>query len=96
MTGFSPPAGEYPLNLYLPPPAESTATTGTLTAFPLAPASLKQWLIDTGVRGPRYVQLTAHVTFYGETDEGASLQTEGSIRIALTNTGSGPPRPCRR
>ena len=89
MARFSPPSADYPLNLYLPAPADSKATTGTLTSFPLAPASLKQWIIDTGAFGdPGIVELTAHVTFHGVTDEGAVLQTEGSIRIALTNTGA--------
>ena len=42
-----PPSAEYDVNLYLAPPADSTATTGTL-AIALAPISLKQWLINTG------------------------------------------------
>lgn len=86
MSGFSPPAAEYPLSLYLPPPADGNPTTGTLTMFPLAPVSLQQWLIDAGVSDP-VVELTARVTFYGVTDDGASVETAGSIRIALTNTG---------
>ena len=85
MTGYAPPSVEYPLNLYLAPPAESKATTGILSAFPLAPVSLKQWLIDRGVSDP-VVVLTAHVTYYGQTDEGARLQTEGGIKISMTNT----------
>lgn len=88
MSGFSPPAAEYPLSLYLPPPADGNPTTGTLTMFPLAPVSLQQWLIDAGVSDP-VVELTARVTFYGVTDDGASVETEGSIRIALINTDGG-------
>ncbi len=97
LAGFSPPSAEYPLNLYLPPPAGATtggttATTGTLSAFPLPSTSLKLWLIDTGAfedtgRNP-VVELSAHVTFFGETDDGLKLETEGSIGIVLTNTGN--------
>ena len=86
MSGFSPPSADYPVNLYLSPPAEGKPTTGTLTAFPLASKSLKQWLIDAGVSDP-VVELTARVTFYGLTDEGSQIETEASLGIALTNTG---------
>ena len=89
MSGFSPPSADYPVNLYLSPPAESKPTTGTLTAFPLASKSLKQWLIDAGVSDP-VVQLTARVTFYGLTDEGNQIETEASLGIALANTGTTP------
>jgi hypothetical protein len=89
MPGFSPPSAEYPLNLYLAPPADDKATTGTLSAFPLAPSSLKQWLIDTGAfddaNSEPVVELTAHVTFFGESDDGLKVETEGGIGIALTN-----------
>ncbi|MHB8834714.1 MAG: hypothetical protein ACYC9Y_03270 [Candidatus Methylomirabilia bacterium] len=84
MAGYSPPSAEYDFTLYLPPPAKSEATIGTLTAFPLASASLKQWLINAGVSTP--VELTARVTFFGETDEGGKIETVGSIGISLTNT----------
>lgn len=92
MSGFSPPSAEYPLNLYLAPPADGAATTGTLTAFPLVSTALKEWLINTGAfddaASDPIVELTARVTFFGETDDGAALETEGSIRIELTNTGA--------
>ncbi len=88
MSGYAPPSADYPVNLYLAPPADSAPTTGTLTAFPLASQSLKQWLIDSGVRAP-VVELTARVTFYGQTDEGAQIETEASLAIALTNSGGG-------
>lgn len=93
MAGFSPPSAEYPLNLYLAPPADGAATTGTLSAFPLVSTALKEWLINTGAfddaASDPVVELTARVTFFGETDDGAALETEGSIRIELTNTGGG-------
>ena len=87
MTGFSPPAADLPVNLYLSPPADGKTTTGTLTAFPLASRSLKQWLVDAGVSDP-VVQLTARVTFYGLTDGGSQIETEASLGIALTNATS--------
>jgi len=97
MSGFSPPAAEHDLYLYLRPPeskAGASAVTGTLTGFPLAPAALKQWLIatrafDSAVDTP-VVALTARVTFSGETDEGGTIQIVGSIGVALTNTGATP------
>lgn len=84
MAGFSPPTEEYPVNLYLSPPGAGTATTGTLTDFPVVSAALKSWLIDNAA-DPSFVNLTARVTFFGETDEGARLETEGSVGIALSN-----------
>ena len=91
MTGYSPPSAEYDFNLYLSPPAKSTATTGTLT-LPLAPISLKQWLIDTGAfddsSAKPVIELTAHVTFFAETDDGTQLEVEGNIGIALTTATS--------
>jgi hypothetical protein len=91
MTGHSPPSADYDFNLYLSPPADSTATTGALTAT-LAPVSLKQWIIDTGafddaVTKP-VVDLTAHVTYFAQTDDGTELEIDGSIGISLTNTGA--------
>ena len=91
MDGFSPPSSEFPVNLYLAPPAESKLTTGTLTTFPLVSASLKHWLIDTGAFDDAtvtpVVELNAQVTFFGVGDDGGKLETQGGIGIALTNTG---------
>jgi len=81
MSGYSPPAAEYGVTLYLQPPAKDAATTGTLTDFPLASASLKQWLINAGAGAP--VNLTARVTFFAETDGGVKIETVGSIGIVL-------------
>lgn len=81
MAGYSPPSAEFLLNFYLEAPADGKSVEGTLTDFPLAPASLKRWISDAGVKA--VVELTAHVTFYGETDDGARLETEGDIEIAL-------------
>jgi len=81
MAGYSPPAAEYDVTLYLPPPAKGGTTTGTLTAFPLASASLKQWLINAGAGAP--VAITARVTFFAETDEGGKIETLGGIGIVL-------------
>lgn len=94
VAGFDPPAGDYPLNLYLAPPKSGETTPGTLTDFPLAPAWLKQWLLkthrfDDADRFP-YIDITARVTFYGVTDEGTELQTTGGIGITLTNTDASP------
>jgi len=88
MTGYSPPPADYPVNLYLSPPADGNPTTGLLTDFPLASTSLRQWLIDNGFGGS-VVELNARVTFYGLTDEGGTVETEASLGIALTNTGGG-------
>lgn len=88
MSGFAPPSDDYSLSLYLSPPTESTPTAGSLTAFPLASTSLLHWLINTGVSDP-VVDLTARVTFYGVADNGADIETEGSLRVVLTNTGGG-------
>ena len=95
MDGFSPPAAEYALNLYIASPATTTTTTttatttttsttatGTLSGFPLAPASLKSWLIGHAA-GAAVVELTARVTFFAETDQGDKIETHGSIGIAL-------------
>lgn len=94
MSGYSPPASEYGVNLYLPALGtgkDSTASTGSLSVA-LAPISLKQWLINTGAfesqESKPVVDLTAHLTFYAKTDEGAELEVEGSVAIALTNTGA--------
>jgi hypothetical protein len=92
MDGFSPPPADFPVNLYLEPPADGTPTTGTLTAFPLASKALKQWLIDAGVSDP-VVTLTARVTFSGVTDEGGKMETDASLGIELTNSGGGGPTP---
>lgn len=81
MSGYSPPAAEYDVTLYLQSPVKDVATTGTLTDFPLASASLKQWLINAGAGAP--VNLTARVTFFAETDEGGKIETVGSIGIVL-------------
>lgn len=85
MTGFSPPAAEHPLNLYLPAPADGSPTTGTLSSFPLAPPSLKQWLISAGAAKSDVLELTASVRFFARTDEGADIETTGSIGISLLN-----------
>jgi hypothetical protein len=90
MTGFAPPAAEHALNLFIAAPSHTSGSTttsgstGTLSGFPLAPASLKNWLIgradDSAV-----LELTARVTFYAETDQGAKIETHGSIGIVLNN-----------
>jgi len=95
MARFTPPAAEYALNLYLPAGAGSNdnssdaVETATLSAFPLATASLKRWLIETGAfedtEQTPSVELTALVTFFAVTDEGAELQTSGGISISLLN-----------
>jgi hypothetical protein len=97
MDGFFPPSAEVPLNLYLDPPAASTTTpstptTGTLSAFPLAPPSLKQWLIGTGafenaVARPA-AELTAQVTFFARAADGTKLETKGGVTIVLVNNKS--------
>jgi hypothetical protein len=94
MPDLQPPASEYALNLYLPAPSHTSSTTtsgttgavtGTISDFPLAPASLKSWIIGTGVYNSRpSVSLQAQVTFYAETDEGTDLETQGGISIVLT------------
>jgi len=91
MSGYSPPAADYGIDLYLPAlgtAKDSTASTGTLTTT-LVSTSLKQWLIDTGAfentTSKPLVELTAQVTFYGKTDEGTKIETSGSIAITLTN-----------
>jgi len=83
MAGYAPPAAEYDVTLYLQPPTKEGATTGTLTALPLASASLKMWLISAGASAP--VNLTARVTFFAETDDGNKIETVGSIGIVLTS-----------
>jgi hypothetical protein len=100
MSGYSPPSEEYPLNLYLGPSSHTNGTAGTTagstegeTSFPLATASLKQWLIDTGAfsdsSATPTVRLTADVTFFAETDEGTELEVHGSIAILLSTSGGG-------
>jgi hypothetical protein len=92
MTGFAPPPAEYAVNLYLPAAtgADASTTTATLTAFPLATAALKHWLIETqafeDAEERPTVDLTAIVTFFGVTDEGTELQTSGGISLSLANT----------
>jgi len=89
MDKYSPPAVDYGCTLYLPPSADP----GSLKAS-LVPVSIKQWLIDTGAfksaKNSPVVELTAQVTFFGETDEGLIVETNGSIGIELTNTGATP------
>lgn len=88
--GFSPPSMEYPLNVYLPAPTATTGSKVTVSGFPLAPVELKTWLLDTHAFDDPLltpdVRLTARVTFFGRTDEGAELQSAGGIAITLHNT----------
>ena len=92
MADLQPPANEYALNLYLPAPSHTsgssgttTDVTGTITGFPLAPASLKSWIIGTGAATRPTVNLTARATFFARTDDGSELESPGSISIALSN-----------
>jgi hypothetical protein len=94
MSGSSPPSEEYPLNLYLGPSGHTngtaavTDTTEAETSFPVATASLKQWLISAHAAGSSStVRLTADVTFFAETDEGVGLEVHGSIAILLAVSG---------
>lgn len=93
MDRFSPPSVDYGCTLYLAPPADSKSSTGSLKAS-LVPNSLKQWLIDTGAfqsaTTSPVVELSARVTFFGETDEGLQVETAGSVGIELTNAGATP------
>ncbi len=90
MARYSPPPVEYDCTLYLPPPADSKGSTGSLKAV-LVPSSIKQWLIDTNAfksaKTSPVVELTAHVTFSGETDEGGKIEAAGGIGIELSNAG---------
>lgn len=93
MDRYSPPSVDYGCTLYLAPPADSKASTGSLKAS-VVPNSLKQWLIDTGafesaINSP-VVELSARVTFFGETDEGLRVETAGSVGIELSNAGATP------
>jgi hypothetical protein len=97
MSGFAPPAMDYPVTLYLPAGAAATGTdaaaaaaTGVLADFPIAPATLKNWLLEThafedATLTPS-VELQAVVTFYGVTDEDVDLVTTGAIAVSLANT----------
>lgn len=99
LPGFSPPAADYPLNLYIPAGTPASGTTpasggtATLGAFPLATVSLKNWLIQThAFDDPKLVpaiNLTARVTFFAVTDEGLELRTAGGIAITLLTAETG-------
>jgi hypothetical protein len=86
MSGASPPSADIPLNLYLPPrtAAATSASPGKISGFPLAPTSLKNWVIGHAA-GPAVVELTARVTFFAETDQGAGIETQGNIKIELSD-----------
>ncbi len=95
--GLSPPSSDHEFTLYLPPPGAGSTTTGILTSLPLAPASLKQWLVNTGAfRDAAAVpaaELTASIVFYGETDEGGALETRVETKIVLANNANIEPPP---
>ncbi|HWR98613.1 MAG TPA: hypothetical protein VN317_09365, partial [Candidatus Methanoperedens sp.] len=88
MSGFAPPAFEYPVSLYLPAPGDA-ASKGTLKNLPLAPVGLKRWLIDTGAFADATtvpsLALQARVSFFAVTDEGLRLETGGGISVVLAN-----------
>ena len=90
MDGHTPPIAQFPVSLYLAPPADGATTTATLSAFPLAPLELRAWLLATGAFNNEtetpVVQLVATVTFSGKTEDGSPVETSGTIAIALTNT----------
>jgi len=97
MSRLSPPPAEYAVTLYLPSTAGSNDNdnssgaieSATLSGFPLATASLKRWLIETRAfedeEQTPTVNLTAIVTFFAVTDQGAELQTSGGVSISLSN-----------
>lgn len=91
MSGYSPPAVDYDLSLYLTAPGDGATTTGALTVA-LASTTLKKWLIDTGgfedTTSKPQVELTADATFYGKADDGTEIEAEGSISITLSNSGA--------
>lgn len=88
IAGGAPPAQELPVTLYLPARAAADSdTSATLSGLPIVPASLKQWILASGLPSNPEVSLTAHVTFFAETDEGNGLEVEGSLAIVLSNTG---------
>jgi hypothetical protein len=90
LPGFSAPSTDIPVNLWLAAPAGGAPTTGTVTAFPVVSAALKQWIIANGASAAA-ANLTAHVTFSGVTDEGVALESGGGIAIALTASGTPTP-----
>jgi hypothetical protein len=96
LSGFSPPSYDYPQSLFLGASGVSsgvtTTTEGTLTDFPLAPASLKRWLLDTHAfdasGGTSPIRLTAKAKFNAVTDDGNDLEVNGSITVVLSNGGT--------
>jgi len=90
--GYDFPDYEYPVTLYLPPPGgESATTTGTINGLPVAPATLKGWILDPGnfprelLRQP--VRLEAKIIVRAKTDEGKELDTAATVSVEFT---SGP------
>lgn len=72
------PAYDFPVMLYLAAPSKAgEPSSGTLSGFPIVPASLKQW-----INAP--ANFSARVTFYAEADDGTDLETSGGLSIELT------------
>ena len=84
LPGYTPPVYDFPLALYLAAPGNETST-GTLSSLPLVPASLKDWIIASGVPLGREVQVTARVRFFALTDDGSRLEVGASLVIVLLN-----------
>lgn len=97
--GFDFPDYEYPLTLYLPP-VESTSTEGTtaseaavstgfIRGLPIAPATLKGWILNAGNFPPELlrqpVRLEAKVTIRARTDEGRELDTSATVSVEFTS-----------
>ncbi len=92
--GGSPPVYEYPVSLYLPARDKAAEnTSGTLAGVPIVPASLKEWILASGLPRHPEVRFTAVVTFRAETDDGNDLEVGGSVSVVLANAGGGAGKP---
>jgi hypothetical protein len=86
------PVYEYPVTLYLAPPAKAGETTsGTLSGIPIVPPSLEDWVIAHVSTSE--ATFTARVTFFAEADEGTDLDVSGGITIVLEAAGGSVPTP---
>ncbi len=101
---FDFPDYEYPVTLYLPPlsrsDSEGAATgqsTGVIPGLPIAPATLKGWILNPGnfprelLRQP--VRLEAKIIVRGRTEEGRELDTSTAVSVEFTSDIGGGSEP---
>ena len=81
------PPFEFPVSFFIPPPGSGLTATKTLQDFPVAPVTLKDWLLNPDNFPSNLLAdvllVEARIILRARTDEGRNLETEAAVSLAF-------------